>query len=137
MAKHIKPGDKVMVILDSAHTKEHVAKELELYSPFVTPGNYLIVNDTYLSTYAPAWDQAGAMQAMREFVANNKKFVIDEAFNRFVIATAPDGFLKRVEQASAALERRIFRHDCLGRAQPIDGGADNAARIAGALADWV
>ena len=35
--------------------------------------------------------------AMREFLANNKKFVIDQTFNRFVIATAPDGFLKRVE----------------------------------------
>jgi cephalosporin hydroxylase len=97
MAKHIKPGDKVLVILDSAHTKEHVAKELELYSPFVTPGNYLIVNDTYLSLYAPGWDQAGAMPAMREFLAKNPKFVIDESRNRFVISTAPDGFLKRVE----------------------------------------
>lgn len=97
MAKHIKPGNKVLVILDSNHTKEHVAKELELYSAFVTPGSYLIVNDTYLETYAPEWDQAGAMPALREFLAKNNKFVIDKTRNRFVITCAPDGFLKRVD----------------------------------------
>lgn len=38
--------DKVtMVSLDSTHTYVHVKKELELYAPLVTPGQYLVVED--------------------------------------------------------------------------------------------
>ena len=37
---------KVLVILDSNHTHDHVLKELNLYSKFVTKGNYLICADT-------------------------------------------------------------------------------------------
>lgn len=38
--------ERVMVILDSNHTHEHVLAELEAYGPLVTPGQYLIVADT-------------------------------------------------------------------------------------------
>ena len=38
--------ERVMVILDSMHTHEHAAKELELYSPLVKKDSYLIVFDT-------------------------------------------------------------------------------------------
>lgn len=37
---------KILVILDSNHTHEHVLKELELYSPFVSKDSYLVVFDT-------------------------------------------------------------------------------------------
>ncbi len=37
-----------MVMLDSNHTHAHVARELELYSPFVTKGCYLVVLDTVI-----------------------------------------------------------------------------------------
>src|SRR5215207_263952 len=37
---------RVLVMLDSNHTHEHVARELELYSPLVGAGSYLIVFDT-------------------------------------------------------------------------------------------
>jgi cephalosporin hydroxylase len=43
--KAIAPGDKVLVILDSCHTKEHVRRELECYAPFVTPGSYIVAAD--------------------------------------------------------------------------------------------
>ncbi len=39
-------GSKVMVTLDSDHHMKHVLKELELYSGFVSPGSYLILQDT-------------------------------------------------------------------------------------------
>ena len=37
---------RVMVILDSNHTHEHVLAELELYAPMVSPGQHLVVADT-------------------------------------------------------------------------------------------
>src|SRR4051794_6393220 len=39
--QHIKPGDRVLVLLDSNHTKEHVLAELDVYSPLVTTGSYI------------------------------------------------------------------------------------------------
>jgi len=44
--KIVKKHKKVMVCLDSLHTHDHVLKELNIYSKFVTKGNYLVVFDT-------------------------------------------------------------------------------------------
>lgn len=41
--------DKIMVILDSDHSKNHVLQELNIYSKFVTKENYIIVEDTNLN----------------------------------------------------------------------------------------
>jgi cephalosporin hydroxylase len=36
----------VLVILDSDHTRAHVARELDAYSPLVTPGSYIVATDS-------------------------------------------------------------------------------------------
>src|SRR5580704_15164991 len=41
----IKPEDRVLVLLDSNHTKNHVAAELEVYSPLVSVGSYIVAMD--------------------------------------------------------------------------------------------
>ena len=59
----IRPGDRVMVTLDSNHTKAHVAAELERYAPLVTPGSYCVVFDSVMTMVSdapngkPGWDQ--------------------------------------------------------------------------------
>ena len=41
----IKPGETVLVLLDSNHSRDHVAAELEAYAPLVTPGSYIVSMD--------------------------------------------------------------------------------------------
>jgi cephalosporin hydroxylase len=45
-------GRRVMVSLDSDHSAAHVAAEIGLYGPLVSPGCYLVVEDTIFA-YAP------------------------------------------------------------------------------------
>src|ERR1700754_2534842 len=45
----IKPGEKVIVFLDSNHTKEHVLGELNAYAPLVGKGSYIVAMDGIMS----------------------------------------------------------------------------------------
>jgi len=103
----VKAKDKkrVLVSLDSNHTHEHVLKELELYSPFVTKDSYLVVFDTIVEDLPPnmydnrPWDVGNNPKtAVFEFLKNNDSFIIDkEIDNKLLISVAPDGYLKKVK----------------------------------------
>ena len=93
---------KVLVILDSNHTKVHVAKELALYSEFVTPESYLIVFDTvitFLDIQLPGriWGPGNSpFEAVEEFLLENPIFEIDHSlYSKLGISCAPNGFLKK------------------------------------------
>lgn len=95
---------RVMVSLDSLHTYEHVLRELEAYSPFVTRGSYCIVFDTIIedlpeeySTDRPWGKGNNPKNAVWEFLKKNNRFVIDKKIeNKLLITVAPDGFLQCV-----------------------------------------
>ena len=95
----------IMVILDSNHTHDHVMKELELYSPFVSVNSYLVVFDTWVEdvpeNYYPdrPWDKGNNPKtAVWEFIKNDDSFIIDKSIeHKLVITLAPDGYLKRVK----------------------------------------
>jgi len=94
--------EKVLVILDSNHTKAHVSKELELYSKFVTTESYLIVFDTviaFLDIQLPGrtWGPGNSpLEAVEEFLLKNPVFEIDHSLSsKLGISCAPNGFLKR------------------------------------------
>lgn len=99
----IKPDDVVMVILDSNHTYEHVKQELELYSPLVSSGSYIVVHDTGIE-FAPEdsfpnrdWGIGNNPHtAVKEFVSDNQLFHLDPATNaKLLITSSPDGYIKR------------------------------------------
>lgn len=87
-----------MVILDSDHTKNHVLKEMELYSEFVSVGNYLVVEDTNINGHPvlPGWGE-GPMEAVEEFLKKRKDFEVDRSREKFLLTFFPKGFLKRIE----------------------------------------
>lgn len=79
-------GKRVLFILDSLHTKEHVADELAAYADLVPVGGYVIVQDTAV----------GAGDAAREFVARNDAYEIDKSRERLLYTLNHDGFVKRL-----------------------------------------
>jgi len=87
----------VLVTLDSLHTKEHVLKEMNLYSKFVTPGSYPIVQDTNINGHPvyPAFGP-GPMEAVEEFLKNNREFEIDRSREKYMLTAYPSGFLKKI-----------------------------------------
>ena len=89
--------DKVMVVLDSDHSAAHVLNELRLYAPLVTPGQYLVVEDTNVNGHpvVPAFGP-GPMEALDTFLAENKGFKIDEAREKFLLTFNPRGYLRKV-----------------------------------------
>ena len=93
----------VIVVLDSYHGKDHVAKELELYSEFVTVGSYIVVCDTVIDILdsAELTDKTvskynSPKYAIDEFLEKDPRFVIDESCNKLYISHAHNGFLKKI-----------------------------------------
>lgn len=101
--KRIPENSKVIVCLDSGHTKAHVLRELQLYQDFVVPGCYIVVFDTNTSQLA----ELGALdskyinnsprEAVDEFLKENDSFEIDKEYNKLYISTSIDGYLRRVK----------------------------------------
>lgn len=95
---------RVMVVLDSNHTHQHVLEELELYAQLVSVGSYLVVFDTFVEDMPPGffadrpWDVGdNPKTAVFEFLEKNKNFEIDNVIeNKLLVTSAPSGFLKRV-----------------------------------------
>jgi cephalosporin hydroxylase len=89
---------RVMVILDSDHRKDHVVDELRLYSPLVTTGSYLIVEDTNINgrPVFPGFGP-GPGEAVDDFLAGNTAFERDRSRERFFVTFNPGGYLRRVQ----------------------------------------
>lgn len=103
--QYIAPGKKVMVILDSMHTHDHVLKELELYSPLVSKDSYLVVQDTHVEDLPNEfWDNRpwghgdSPKTAVFEFLKHNMAFELDSYYDtKAMITCAKSGFLKRIK----------------------------------------
>lgn len=89
-------GKKVLAILDSDHKKEHVLKELSLYSHLIPVGSYVIVEDTNINGNPVGKDFGeGPREAVLEFMKDNKEFAVDVSMGKFFMSFNPFGYLIR------------------------------------------
>ena len=90
-------SDKVLVVLDSLHIKDHVLEELRIYGKFVSKGSYIIVEDTNLNGHpiAPFFGP-GPMEAVFEFLKENKDFKIDKNREKYYMTFNPNGYLIKI-----------------------------------------
>jgi cephalosporin hydroxylase len=78
--RQVQPGERVMVILDSHHARDHVAKELLLYSPLVTPGSCIVVTDGIMRELSDVpggeagWKDDNPAAAALEFAHSHPEF---------------------------------------------------------------
>ncbi len=97
---------RILVILDSNHTHEHVLEELKAYAPLVSKGSYLVVFDTAVEDVPEDYDWGGRpwgkgnnpKTAVWEYLKTRDEFEIDASIhNKLLITVAPDGYLKRIK----------------------------------------
>ena len=80
----VRPGESVLVILDSNHSYTHVLDELEAYAELVTPGSYIVATDGIMSDLADVprgmagWRTDNPSFAARDFAARHLEFVIEQ-----------------------------------------------------------
>lgn len=103
-----KDRKKILVVLDSNHTHEHVLKELKSYSELVSLDSYIVVFDTIVEHIADEaianretrpWGKGNnPWTATQTFLKENDAFKIDTFIqNKIVLTAAPDGYLKRIK----------------------------------------
>jgi len=70
----------VLVILDSGHSRDHVARELECYAPLVTQGSYIVATDGIMKDISdvpralPEWKTDNPFEAANDFAARHPEF---------------------------------------------------------------
>ncbi len=105
----IPPEARVLVILDSNHARDHVAAELDLYAPLITPGSYIVACDGIMAQLvgaprsAPDWGWNNPLSAIDSFLRKTPDFLSEEPdfpFNEGVVRSRvtywPRCFLRRV-----------------------------------------
>lgn len=96
-------AERVMVVLDSNHTHDHVLGELNSYAQLVTPGCHLVVFDTIIDFIPPhptrtrPWGPRNSpLSAIEQFLEQEVTFEMDSWFNqRTILSSCPSGFLRR------------------------------------------
>lgn len=92
-------GHKGLVIHDGDHSTNHVLADLRAYAKFVAIGGYLIVEDTVIDVFRAGdglGNINGPMPAVKQFVQEDSRFVIDSEREYFLVTFNPRGYLKRV-----------------------------------------
>lgn len=106
---------RILVVLDSNHTHEHVTAELEAYTPMTSVGSYCVVFDTIVDDLAAdvfpdrPWGEGNnpktavkayldrlSVTPQRGFDDRPLHFVVDRTVeDKLMLSVAPHGFLRR------------------------------------------
>lgn len=105
----IKPGETVLVILDSNHSYAHVSQELRLYSELVSLDSYIVSTDGVMRDLTdvprgnPQWLEDNPSQAALDFAGSHPDFIIEQPawpFNESSLSQNithwPNAWLKRI-----------------------------------------
>lgn len=95
----------ILIHLDSNHTKDHVLKEINLYSNLLKKNNYLVVGDTIIENIPTQkhrkreWSKGNnPFNAIVEFLKKNKNFKIDKTINfKQLLTNNPNGYLRKIK----------------------------------------
>ena len=100
---YVSQHKKIMVILDSNHTHEHVLSELEIYSKFVTKDCFMLVLDTVIDDLNidpdRSWGPGSSPKsAVKEFMSkNSEEFIHEQSYeNRALLSVAPYGYWRKI-----------------------------------------
>jgi cephalosporin hydroxylase len=97
VARRASAAETVLVVLDSDHRRDHVLSELRAYAPLVTPGSYLVVEDTNVNGH-PVYEEfgPGPMEAVEDFLKERDDFVVDPAREKLLLTFNPGGWLRKL-----------------------------------------
>jgi cephalosporin hydroxylase len=103
LTSKVESADRVMVILDSDHSEGHVFDELTKLGPLVTPGCYLIVEDTIVNgnPVLPEFGPGPAEAVKRYLHDRPSRFVVDADREKFHLTFNPGGYLRRTDSPTA------------------------------------
>jgi cephalosporin hydroxylase len=94
--KYAEGKNKILVILDSDHSKKNVLEELRIYNKFVTKGSYLIVEDSNVNGHPTCPEFGpGPWEAIDAFLNENNEFEIDKDKEKFYFTFNPNGYLRK------------------------------------------
>ena len=88
-------AQRVMVVLDSWHGYEHVRRELAAYHELVTPGQYLVVQDTKLDRLRGRSSAKAAVRAFMSAAPGAARFQTDRSREYLLYSQHAEGYLRR------------------------------------------
>jgi cephalosporin hydroxylase len=91
----ISSEERVLIIEDSSHTYENTLNVLRLYSSFIKPNDYFIVEDSICHHGLSVGPNPGPYEAVESFIEEGADFDIDRKQESFLITWNPKGYLKR------------------------------------------
>jgi cephalosporin hydroxylase len=97
VAERARGAGPVLVVLDSDHSRDHVLAELRAYAPLVTPGSYLVVEDTNVNGH-PVYEAfgPGPAEAVQDFLKERDDFEVDRSREKFLFTFNPGGWLRKL-----------------------------------------
>lgn len=89
---------RIMMIFDDDHGQKHVEQELEMWWHLVSPGCYMVVEDTNVNGN-PVFPNhgPGPKEAVETFMEkHDEEFFVDYGRQKFLMTCHPGGFLRRL-----------------------------------------